>query len=161
MKKLTISKAKKKAWEQFSLFVRLRDSLLTVGNTTQCACVTCGNIYPTLGRSCIQAGHFIPGRKNAVLFHEDLVHGQCHICNMWRKGDWVTYERKMIEMYGREKVEEFKLLADVTIKYTVTELQEIEAKYKAKVEDILTHGLLSDTMKGLHERQETSTTRSQ
>lgn len=76
------------------------------------------------------------------------MHGQCHICNMWRKGDWVTYERKMLEMYGREKVEEFKLLADVTIKYTVSELQEIEAKYKAKVEELLTHGSSQDTMKG-------------
>lgn len=141
MKKISIAKAKKAAWQQFSLYIRLRDSLKTVGNTQQCACITCGNIYPTQGRSCIQAGHFIPGRKNAVLFHEDLVHGQCHICNMWRKGDWVTYERVMVAQYGREKVEEFKLLADATVKYSVSELQAIEATYKAKVADLLTHGL--------------------
>lgn len=136
MKKTTITKAKKKAWTQFSLFIRLRDSLKTVGNTTQCACITCGNIYPTFGRSCIQAGHFIPGRKNAVLFHEDLVHGQCHICNMWRKGDWVSYEKKMVEMYGRKKVEEFKNLAFITVKYSVAELQSIEAVYKEKVAEL-------------------------
>lgn len=67
---------------------------------------------------------------------------------MWKKGDWINYERAMIEMYGREKVEEFKKLADITVKYTVSELQEIEAKYKAKVDELLTHGLSNDTMKG-------------
>jgi hypothetical protein len=137
MKKLSISKAKKNAWKQFSMYIRLRDSLKTVGNISQCKCITCGNIYPTFGRSCIQAGHFIPGRKNAVLFHEDLVHGQCQICNMWKKGDWVAYEQKMVEMYGREKVEEFKLLAFVTVKYTASDYSEIEEKYKKKVKEII------------------------
>lgn len=148
MKKITIAKAKKKAWEQFSLYIRLRDSLKTVGNLQQCRCITCGTIRPSTGAGCVHAGHFIPGRKNGVLFHEDLVHGQCGVCNMWKKGDWINYERAMIEMYGREQVEEFKKLADITVKYTVTELQEIEAKYKSKVAELLTHGLLPVSMKG-------------
>jgi hypothetical protein len=136
-KKITLTKAKKKAWTEFSRFIRIRDSLKTVGNTKQCACITCGKICPTLGRSSIHAGHFIPGRKNGVLFHEDLVHGQCGVCNMWKKGDWVTYEQKMVEMYGRDKVEEYKLLAFQTVKYTVEDLQEIEAKYKKKADSLL------------------------
>jgi major membrane immunogen (membrane-anchored lipoprotein) len=70
---------------------------------------------------------------------------------MYLKGNWIPYERAMIEMYGREQVEEFKKLADVTVKYTVSELQEIEAVYKAKVAELLTHGLLPSTMKGHHD----------
>ena len=141
MKKMTITKAKEKAWKQFSIFIRLRDSLKTVGNREQCMCVSCGSPYPSFGKGCLQAGHFIPGRRNGVLFHEEVVHGQCYNCNMNLKGNWVPYEKKMIEMYGRKKVDEFKKLAEVTVKYTITELQEIEAKYKLKVKDLLTHGL--------------------
>lgn len=77
MKKISLSKAKKNAWTQFSKYIRLRDSLKTVGNITQCKCITCGRIYPTFGKGCIQAGHFIPGRHNVVLFNEEIIFGQC------------------------------------------------------------------------------------
>jgi hypothetical protein len=140
MRKLSISKAKKNAWKQFSMYIRLRDSLKTVGNTTQCKCITCGRIYPTTGKGCIQAGHFIPGRHNAVLFNEEIIFGQCYSCNIGLKGNWVEYERAMRELYGEKKVEEFKQLskgkADL-VKYTASDYLEIEEKYKKKVKEIL------------------------
>lgn len=137
MKKLNISKAKKKAWDAFSLYIRLRDSLLTMRNTTQCKCVTCGGVRNTLGIGCIQAGHFIPGRGNAVLFDEEQVNGQCYVCNFRLKGNWVEYEKVMITRHGKEKVAAMKLMAKEKVKYTIQDYLDIEAKYKQKYQDLL------------------------
>jgi len=136
-KKITLTKAKKAAWSQFSRFIRLRDSLKTVGNTIQCVCISCGAIKPTFGKGCIQAGHFIPGRHNGVLFHEELVHGQDFHCNIGLKGNWVPYESAMVTLYGRDRVEEFKKMSKgkaELVKYTVSDYQEIEKKYKEKAD---------------------------
>jgi len=138
-KKLTATKAKKKAWKQFSLYIRLRDSLITIGNNKQCKCISCDSIKNTLGIGCIQAGHFIAGRYGAVLFHEELVHGQCYHCNIGLKGNWIPYEHAMIKLYGRKKVEELKKLGyktKIIVKYTANDYLEIEAKYKQKIKDL-------------------------
>lgn len=42
----------------------------------------------------------------------------------------------MIALYGRDKVEEFKKLADVTVKYTISDYLEIEATFKQKIIDL-------------------------
>jgi hypothetical protein len=136
MTKITIPKAKKKAWEQFSKFVRLRDSLETMHNRTQCKCVTCGSIKDSFGRGQIHAGHFIPGRKNAVLFVEEIVHGQCWNCNYNLNGNWVEYERVMIARYGAEKVEEWKALSRTVVKFTAQDLLDIAEKYRLKIEEL-------------------------
>lgn len=138
-KKPTLTKTKKKAWTQFSKYVRLRDSLKTVGNNNQCKCISCGTIKNTTGTGCIHAGHFIAGRHNAVLFHEELVHGQCYHCNVGLKGNWVPYEKAMIEMYGKKRVEELKNLSvgnNKFVKYTVNDYIELEAKYKKKIKEL-------------------------
>jgi len=75
--KITATKAKARAWKVFSRYIRVRDALRTVGNNLQCKCISCDTIKNVSGRGCIQAGHFIAGRYGAVLFHEELVHGQC------------------------------------------------------------------------------------
>ncbi|KKL54893.1 hypothetical protein LCGC14_2260890 [marine sediment metagenome] len=141
MKKPTLTKVKKKAWKQFSLFIRLRDSLKTMRNNRQCKCISCGTIKNTRTRPCIQAGHFIAGRHNAILFSEEMVNGQCYHCNMGLKGNWVPYEEAMVEMYGQERVAELKRLSKVgvgqkRIKYTIQDYLDIEAKYKKKVIDL-------------------------
>jgi len=76
-KKLKFSTEKQKAWALFSKYIRLRDALATIGNRRQCKCITCDDVRNIYGVGCMQAGHFIPGRNNAVLFNEEQVHGQC------------------------------------------------------------------------------------
>ena len=56
----------------------------------------------------LQGGHFVPGRGNAVLFDNRGVHAQCYQCNVEKKGQWVEYEKFMIERYGQEVVNELK-----------------------------------------------------
>lgn len=70
--------AKKKAWEAFSLYIRTRDCIRFTGDPEQGMCVTCKSFKP---RKELQAGHFVGGRGNAVLFDERLVYSQDGYCN--------------------------------------------------------------------------------
>ncbi|MBV6446345.1 MAG: hypothetical protein IFNCLDLE_02638 [Ignavibacteriaceae bacterium] len=128
----TLSQSKKRAWEAFSKYVRLRDAIKTTGTLTTLACITCGKRYPAFGVGCAQAGHFIPGRGNSVLIDEDFVHGQCYNCNVNLRGNWIKYERAMIKMWGKEKVEEAKNRKDEVKIMKVYEWQALEELYKLK-----------------------------
>ena len=128
--KTPLAKAKKKAWDTFSIYVRTRDALKTTGTKNYLLCITCDKEYPAFGRGCAQAGHFIPGRGNAVLIDERFVNGQCYNCNINLKGNWIVYEQKMIKMWGKEEVEKVKKAAKQTITRTSDEWLEIELTYK-------------------------------
>ena len=62
---------KRKAWDEFSRYVRLRDAIKTTQTKEWAVCCSCGKTYPAFGTGCGQAGHFVPGRGNAILFDED------------------------------------------------------------------------------------------
>ena len=88
---------KKKACVEFSKYIRLRDALKTTGTKDTVICYTCKKSYPAFGVGCVQAGHFVPGRGNSILFDERGVHAQCYNCNVNLKGNWPEYMRYMIE----------------------------------------------------------------
>jgi hypothetical protein len=52
------------------------------------------------------------------------------------KGVWPVYEKKMIEMWGKEKVEAVKLKYGVMVQRKVYDWLEIEEKYKVKFEEL-------------------------
>lgn len=135
-KKLKFTTEKKKAWSLFSKFIRLRDSFATIGNGLQCKCITCPDIRNIYGMGCMQAGHFIPGRNNAVLFNEEQVHGQCYVCNKIKSGNWVEYERAMVKRHGRAHVEKMKTDAEQKVKMNAQDMVDIQVKYKQKIEDL-------------------------
>lgn len=93
-------------WPVFSRYIRMRDCLEATGTTTHGKCCTCGRSYP-IGK--LQAGHFIPGRADSILFEPTCVHSQCYRCNVLRQGEWLKYFRYMEKKYGLEHV--FKLMA--------------------------------------------------
>lgn len=132
--KLKFTTEKKKAWALFSKFIRLRDAYRTIGNNQQCKCITCEDVRMIYGKGCMQAGHFIPGRSNNVLFDEEIVNGQCYNCNFNLKGNWVPYERVMVKRFGRKKVEEMKKKASVKVKMTAKDMVAVQEKYKKKIE---------------------------
>jgi hypothetical protein len=131
------SKPKKKAWEWFSKYIRLRDALNTTGTKDSCRCITCGRIYPSFGVGCIQAGHFISGRNNSVLIDEKFVFGQCYHCNVGLKGNWVPYRRKMIELYGEEEVKKVEDRQGKTLPMKAYQWEELAELYKQKYQDLL------------------------
>lgn len=114
-KKSPRAKAKEKAWNAFSLYIRTRDK----------KCCTCGGAIQ-------QAGHFIDGRHNAVLFQENGVHGQCYRCNVGLKGNKIQYFLFMEQTYGRKVIDDLIRESRATVIYKTHDFIEIERKYKEK-----------------------------
>lgn len=121
-KKITVSKMKKKAWEQFSLYIRSKDA---IGDMVRC--VTCGRIKPIKE---MQAGHFIPGRHSSVLFDERNVHPQDYTCNVLLGGNGPKYHRYMLATYGQNVIDELEALDAVNKQFKVYELEAIFEAYR-------------------------------
>ena len=122
-KKITVSKMKKKAWNEFSLYIRLKYSdAYGIGH-----CYTCGakRHYKAL-----QAGHGIGGRNNAVLFKEEIVRCQCSGCNLWGGGKYSIFTEKLIDEYGAKKYAQFVRESNKTVKMTVLDYQAIFEAYR-------------------------------
>lgn len=137
-KKTDRQKAKEKAWVAFSKYIRTRDCLRFTGDPEEGMCITCKRSYPF---SKLQAGHFISGRGNAVLFDERLVYSQCLGCNgnppMGKGGNYVEYFVWMESEVGREKIDEFRALKSTTIQYKEYDFKRIEREYIEKTADLL------------------------
>ena len=137
MRKASKSQAKNKAWKAFSKYIRVRDAYKTTGFDEKCVCITCGQTFETLtGHNCIQAGHFIQGRLNGILFEEKGCHGQCRGCNVWANGRTPIYEKFMRETYGQEVIDDLWEKARSTVQYKTHDYLEIEDKYKQKLKDL-------------------------
>lgn len=133
-KKKTLSKAKKEAWEWFSKYIRLRDCLITMGSKEQGKCITCGRVYPLKS---LQAGHFLAGRTNAILFEETNCHAQCYGCNVMKGGEQYEYGLRMVDMYGQEEIDRLRALKKTTREFTVEELEAIKEEYKDLYQEAL------------------------
>lgn len=69
-------------------------------------CVACGRLLHWSDADC---GHFIPkSRGAAIRYVEENVHPECRGCNRFNDGHLIGYALYMIDMYGREKIEELK-----------------------------------------------------
>lgn len=122
MKKKTISQLKKKAWEVFSKHIRQLD----IDFQGYGVCVTCGvrKLWQEL-----QAGHFIQGRHNMVLYDSRNVHSQCMRCNVFLHGNLIKYYEFMLQTYGQEVIDDLKKLDRQNKKFTREELEEIIKEY--------------------------------
>jgi hypothetical protein len=121
-KKETLSSQKKKTWHEFSKFIRLRDA-----RNGYCTCVTCGAIKTW---KTMQAGHFISGRTNSVLFEEKLVHAQCPACNIFKHGNYVNYTLFMLKKHTKEEIEQMIQDSKKIVKFSINDLKCLEKKYK-------------------------------
>jgi hypothetical protein len=132
------AKAKSDAWAAFSRYIRTRDCIRFRNSTEEGMCVTCKFVYP-FGR--LQAGHFITGRGNSVLFDERLVYSQCGGCNLnpprGKGGNHVEYFRFMLDEVGLEKIDEFRALKKDTKIYKIPDFLELEQQFKEKTEALL------------------------
>lgn len=120
-------------WNEFSLYIRSRDA----DHNGIVTCCTCPKKMFWKGVEC-QAGHFVPGRTNSILFDERIVHGQCSACNQYLGGNLWEYGKFMVTKYGytRETLEEFHSLKHRLRKFTMEELKELKKSYKEMRERI-------------------------
>ncbi|KKN17542.1 hypothetical protein LCGC14_0964670 [marine sediment metagenome] len=132
-KRKSLSKVKKQFWTVFSIYIRMRDGLLTTGSTEWGLCFTCGKRYHF---KMLQAGHFISGRHSSNLFSERGAHAQCYNCNINLKGNTLEYRRGIIKLYGEGADLELENEAKQIKKYTIPELEDLIIVYKQKIEDL-------------------------
>lgn len=126
---LSVSVLKKRVWELFSKYIRLKYS----DWRGYCTCVTCGVVKPYTQ---LQAGHFIPGRHNKVLFDERNVHPQCYSCNVCKHGDLLNYRDFMVKTYGEDVINELRQLDKEDKQFTIPELVELRERYTQKLHDL-------------------------
>lgn len=130
----TTKQAKKRAWDIFSRYIRTRDAIRTTGTKDEALCITCDRRYPIKQ---LQAGHFIPGRHNAILFDERNVHAQCYGCNVMKQGNTVKYFRKMQELYGDKVIKKLEDLDSKEKQFKVFELDELYDYFKGRLNEIM------------------------
>lgn len=120
---------KKKTWETFSLYIRLKYADVNGFEN----CVTCGAFkhYKEM-----QAGHFIQGRHNSILFDERNVHPQCYHCNIGLGGNQLRYYRFMQNKYGEYVVKELENLDLEKRQFTKDELIELRTRYKLLINEM-------------------------
>ena len=101
-----------------------------------CTCVSCGKSLPWQE---MDAGHFIAKSRGAsIRYVEENVHPECRACNRFDDGHLAGYTLYMIDMYGREKIDELRLEAKKVLsqseKYRITE--EAFHYYSTKLKEI-------------------------
>lgn len=121
------------AWKWFSKYIRLRDCLATTGDPEWGMCISCGRTYEFFR---LQAGHLVPGRRNAVLFDEDGVNAQCVRCNKYMSGNTAKYRVVLLKKIGPHRVELCEARAYETVKYTDFDYKQIAKMYREKYKEI-------------------------
>lgn len=128
-KKRGVSWWKAKVWKLFSQYIRRKYADFE-GNVT---CVTCGVVKPWKE---MQAGHFVDGHGNAIMFDEQLVHPQCFKCNFKSfgclAGNKVKYTLFMMKKYALspEQIEEIENRKHQVRIFKIPELQTIYEHYE-------------------------------
>jgi hypothetical protein len=130
LKKPTLKGLKKKAWKLCSEYVRRREA--DEGGFVHC--YTCR--APIHAKLEAQAGHAIPGRRNAVLFDDSICRPQCRRCNIFMGGRYEIFAAKLIRENGLEWFEEKLAGARQIVKYTRSDLEEKIEDLKNKIDSL-------------------------
>jgi hypothetical protein len=128
-KNTSTAKLKRRLWPIFSLYIRLRDA----NSSGYARCVTCNKLYHVKQ---LQAGHFVPGRHNSILYDERNVHAQCYLCNMILKGNPRKYDAFMRAKYGQDVIDELDSMDADMRRWTPAELLELIQHYKQRVKEL-------------------------
>jgi len=120
---------KKKAWDWFSLYIRLKYA----DQDGNARCVTCSSAKLVPYRT-LQAGHAVRGRGGYVLFNEKVVRCQCFFCNVKMGGrydDFMYYLVDIEKSLTPDEYFEIKRQSMITHKISISKHKEIAEKYKA------------------------------
>lgn len=126
MKKST--NLKDKLDKVFSLYIRLRDS----DENGFCTCYTCGKVahYKEM-----QNGHFWSRTHLSTRFNEDNCKVQCVRCNIFKKGNYIVYTKKLLKELGEEKFDELERLKNSTVKISKAEYEQMIEHYNQKIKE--------------------------
>jgi DNA repair exonuclease SbcCD ATPase subunit len=120
----TRSQWQKEAQAAFNAYIRERDKDLP--------CVSCGRHHD--GQ--YHAGHYRTTASAPQLrFDERNVWKQCAPCNNHLSGNIANYRPELIKRIGLEQVEDIENNSELK-RWTIEELKQIKAKYKAKLKEL-------------------------
>jgi len=116
------------AWKAFSVMIRKSKA----NHHGFGVCVTCPPDKAIKPWRELQAGHFVAGRNNSVLFDERLVWSQCSFCNVILKGNPIQYFLFMKSLgYTDEQLKEFDNLKHQIKPMSANDYKEIYERYKS------------------------------
>lgn len=125
--------ARDKASEDMMRYIRVMRCLETTGLAFVGVCFTCERRFHL---EYLDAGHFISGRRNAVLFDVMCIRLQCNFCNVINHGQPKIYKKKMIKLFSKEWVEDRKRRAKRTIPNNKIDFIKLRAGIKRMTEKI-------------------------
>ena len=132
-KQKTKGELKEEVWGIFSEYIRKRDCLRTTGDINWGRCITCELPFPYKQGD---AGHFIPGRHNSILFEETCVHFQCRRCNRFMGGEPLKYRRAIVRLYGEGYDIKLEEQAMESKKFSREELLEKKKHYQQLIKEL-------------------------
>lgn len=126
MKKST--NLKDKLDKVFSLYIRLRDA----DENGFCTCYTCKKVahYKEM-----QNGHFWSRTHLSTRYNEDNCKVQCVGCNIFKKGNYIVYTKKLLKELGEEKFDELERLKNSTVKISKSEYEQMIEQYNQKIKE--------------------------
>ena len=128
-KKRTAAQEAEKCAIDLQLLVRMKAAC----DNGYCECVTCGVVkhYKEM-----QGGHFMPRGNSSTKILEENIHPQCRGCNCWgmKSGSAAqNYTIYMMDLYGREFVDEMLKTKGVAYKWNREEIKLIHDDAKKQI----------------------------
>ena len=133
VKKISAKKEKEKLDKIFSIYIRLRDCLETTGSTGLGHCFTCGKSFLF---DELQCGHFFSRKFLPIRFDDDNCHIQCAGCNVFKSGNYIEYTTRMIDVYGRDKVEELREKSKEQVNFKALDYIRMQGETVEKIKSI-------------------------
>lgn len=121
-KELNKSKAKKKAYHAFQIYMR---TLWTIKGSTKC--YTCDR---PLNFKKVQVGHWVEGHANATYINEDYIKPQCFYCNIQLGGNQGEFRDRIRQELGNEIVNQLLANARFTKDISVKDYLALEQFYE-------------------------------
>lgn len=125
-KKPSSKTLKRKLWEIFSKYIRLRD---------QSTCISCDKRFDAISE--LDAGHYHPRTSGMALFFDERnVHAQCRGCNRFRHGNLAQYALALQRRYGKGILEELDKKRQEIKKYSTQEYIDLIEYYKLEIDKL-------------------------
>lgn len=128
-RKKSIKTLKRKVWEIFSKYIRLKHS----DKNGYVTCCTCGKAEPWED---VDAGHFISRAYSATFLEETNVHPQCRFENRYRNGAPDEYAMFIIRKYGIDELERLRHLKYSIVKRSIPDWEYLLEKYTNLVDEL-------------------------
>ena len=132
MAKKANNKERDKAAKEMQKYIRVKRCLEATGLAFVGHCVTHGTHRYHI--SYLEAGHFMGGRRNAVLFDVMGIYNQCGHCNRTNHGEHKKYRKFLVKKHGEEWVLNRERRAKRTIPNVQIDFKKLRAGIKRMTE---------------------------